>query len=172
MAAANYSVFVKFETHEDASACILALNGASIGQRPIQAYWALVQICARTANGGTCDVKDCMKLHPPIVEADVVGKEVDLASAALKNELHLKLPPDYYNLPKKSACYAIFPEPRLVPPTPYPFLYRNLYASDRLSLMDIATRRNRPLPAPKPTAGQGQGEVSLSSILQLAPRVK
>jgi hypothetical protein len=95
----------------DASACILALNGASIGQRPIQAYSALVQIWTKTANGGTCDVNDCMTLHSPIVETDVVGKEVDLALNAVKIDLHLKLPPDYYHLPKKTACYAIFPEP-------------------------------------------------------------
>jgi CCR4-NOT transcription complex subunit 4 len=156
-------VFVKFTRPLDARACVLALNGALIAMNSIQASLAIVQVCPKTVNGGTCDIKDCMKVHGQPTTADV--------SANGPISPPLEFPPDYYDLPTKGGCFAVFPQPRLIPATTYPFLHRNLYPAERISLLEIACRKNGALPAPKPTVKPTKTPSSLTSILHLAPMV-
>lgn len=163
------SVFVKFKNDADATACILAFEG----HPQIQCSRSVVELCPKASNGRSCNKANCLKRHRQCRQSDlsIPTHDIDSKDSDLRNRINPVKPYNYSLFPKKAHLLPIFPAPRLIPATYFPFSYSQIYEMNAPNLLDLVMERGSIPPPSSPGIPIETERAPLASTLSLPYRL-
>ena len=71
----SYSAYVTFASEEEASVCILAIDGFDYNRRTLKASYGMTKYCSFFIKNTPCPNEDCLYLHKLAAEKDSFSKE-------------------------------------------------------------------------------------------------